>query len=77
MNEFRLKFEKEYLSILKTQINEGLEILRGLKISDDNYKDVVVNLNNANNIALQLEHDIAELEKENTNDENPANDVEA
>lgn len=68
MNEFRLKFEKEYLSILKTQINEGLEILRGLKISDDNYKDVVVNLNNANNIALQLEHDIAELEKENTND---------
>ena len=63
MNEFRLNFEKEYLSILKTQINEGLEILRGLKISDDNYKDVVVNLNNANNIALQLEHDIAELEK--------------
>ena len=68
MNEFRLKFEKEYLSILKTQINEGLEILRGLKISDDNYKDVVVNLNNANNIALQLEHDIVELTKENTND---------
>lgn len=64
----RLTFEIKYLDILKKQINEGLEILSGLKISDANYKDVVVNLNNANNIALQLEHDIVELTKENTND---------
>ena len=64
----RLTFEIKYLEILKKQINEGLEILSGLKISDANYKDVVVNLNNANNIALQLEHDIVELTKENTND---------
>ena len=64
----RLTFEIKYLDILKKQINEGLEILNGLKISDANYKDVVVNLNNANNIALQLEHDIVELTKENTND---------
>ena len=64
----RLTFEVRYLDILKKQINEGLEILSGLKISDANYKDVVVNLNNANNIALQLEHDIVELTKENTND---------
>ena len=64
----RLTFEIRYLEILKKQINEGLEILSGLKISDANYKDVVVNLNNANNIALQLEHDIVELTKENTND---------
>ena len=59
----RLTFEIKYLDILKKQINEGLEILSGLKISDANYKDVVVNLNNANNIALQLEHDIVELSK--------------
>ena len=64
----RLTFEIKYLDILKKQINEGLEILSGLKISDANYKDVVVNLNNANNIALQLEHDIVELTKEDTND---------
>ena len=64
----RLTFEVRYLDILKKQMNEGLEILSGLKISDANYKDVVVNLNNANNIALQLEHDIVELTKENTND---------
>ena len=64
----RLTFEIKYLDILKKQINEGLEILSGLKISDANYKDVVVNLNNANNIALQLENDIVELTKENTND---------
>jgi len=62
-NTFRLKFEKEYLAILKNQITEGLNILKVMKINDDKYKDVVVNLNNANNIALQLEHDIAELEK--------------
>lgn len=62
----RLTFEIRYLEILKKQINEGLEILNGLKISDTNYKDVVVNLNNANNIALQLEHDIVELTKEHT-----------
>ena len=62
----RLTFEIKYLDILKKQINEGLEILNGLKISDANYKDVVVNLNNANNIALQLEHDIVELSKPET-----------
>ena len=62
----RLTFEIQYLDILKKQINEGLEILSGLKISDANYKDVVVNLNNANNIALQLEHDIVELTKSET-----------
>ena len=62
----RLTFEIRYLEILKKQINEGLEILSGLKISDENYKDVVVNLNNANNIALQLEHDIIELSKPQT-----------
>ena len=64
----RLTFEIKYLDILKKQMNEGLEILNGLKISDANYKDVVVNLNKANNIALQLENDIVELTKENTND---------
>ena len=62
----RLTFEIKYLDILKKQINEGLEILSGLRISDANYKDVVVNLNNANNIALQLEHDIVELTKSET-----------
>ena len=57
----RLTFEIKYLEILKKQINEELNILSTMKISDENYKDVVVNLNNANNIALQLEHDIVEL----------------
>lgn len=62
----RLTFEIKYLEILKKQINEGLNILSTMKISDENYKDVVVNLNNANNIALQLEHDIVELSKPET-----------
>lgn len=62
----RLTFEIKYLDILKKQINEGLNILSTMKMSDENYKDVVVNLNNANNIALQLEHDIVELSKPET-----------
>jgi len=62
----RLTFEIKYLDILKKQIKEGLDILETMRISDTNYKDVVVNLNNANNIALQLEHDIVELTKEHT-----------
>lgn len=66
-NEFRVQFEKTYLTILKNQMSEGLEILKDMKISDDRYKDVVVNLNNANNIALQLAADILELTKETSN----------
>lgn len=66
-NEFRVQFEKTYLTILKNQMSEGLEILKDMKISDDKYKDVVVNLNNANNIALQLAADILELTKETSN----------
>lgn len=62
----RLTFEIRYLEILKKQIKEGLDILETMKISDENYKDVVVNINNANNIALQLEHDIVELSKPQT-----------
>lgn len=71
----RLTFEIKYLEILKKQINEGLNILSTMKISDENYKDVVVNLNNANNIALQLEHDIVELSKPETEnkEEEPTN----
>ena len=66
-NEFRVQFEKTYLTILKNQMSEGLEILKDMKISDDKYKDVVVNLNNANNIALQLAADILQLTKETSN----------
>jgi hypothetical protein len=73
-NEFRLNFERTYLSILREQISEGLIILKKLSIADDKYKDVVVNLNNANNIALQLEHDIEELTKPT---EEPTENVEA
>ena len=73
-NEFRLQFEKTYLAILREQISEGLIILKKLSIDNDKYKDVVVNLNNANNIALQLEHDIEELTKPT---EEPTENVEA
>ena len=67
--EERIEFENRYLEILKKQINEGLELLSNTSIGDAKYKDLVVNINNANNIALQLDNDIKELNKETTNEE--------
>ena len=62
--ENRIEFEKKYLGILLGQLNEGLDILTKTSIGDEKFKDLVVNINNANNIALQLQTDIIELEKE-------------
>ena len=62
--ENRIEFEKKYLDILLGQLNEGLDILNKTSIGDEKFKDIVVNINNANNIALQLQTDIIELEKE-------------
>ena len=67
--EERIEFENRYLEILKKQINEGLELLSNTSIGDAKYKDLVVNINNANNIALQLDNDIKELTKEEENKE--------
>ena len=62
--ENRIEFEKKYLDILLGQLNEGLDILNKTSIGDEKFKDLVVNINNANNIALQLQTDIIELEKD-------------
>ena len=67
--EERIAFETKYLEILKRQINEGLELLSNTSIGDASYKELVVNINNANNIALQLDADIKDLTKETENKE--------
>ena len=67
--EERIEFEKKYLEILRTHINEGLELLSNTSIGDVSYKDLIVNINNTNNIALQLYEDINELTKETTKEE--------
>lgn len=59
--EERIEFEQKYLEILKVKINDGLETLKQTAITDNNYKDLVVNINNSNNILLQLQNDINEL----------------
>ena len=58
------EFFQKYKDILKTQANDGLEILKKLKVDDDNYQKIVVNINNANNIATQLDKEIEAIEKE-------------
>lgn len=59
---FQDEFKKKYLKVLKKQMTEGLVELSRMKITDDKFKEVVINLNNCNNIALQLN---ADLTKEN------------
>lgn len=61
------EFFQKYRDILKTQANDGLEILKKLKVDDDNYQKIVVNINNANNIATQLDKEIEAIEKEDEN----------
>ena len=58
------EFFQKYKDILKNQANDGLEILKKLKVDDDNYQKIVVNINNANNIATQLDKEIEAIEKE-------------
>lgn len=58
------EFFQKYKDILKTQANDGLEILKKLKVDDENYQKIVVNINNANNIATQLDKEIEAIEKE-------------
>ena len=52
------EFFQKYKDILKNQANDGLEILKKLKVDDDNYQKIVVNINNANNIGNQLDKKI-------------------
>lgn len=59
---FQDEFKKKYLKVLKKQMTEGVVELSRMKITDDKFKEVVINLNNCNNIALQLN---ADLTKEN------------
>ena len=68
------EFFQKYKDILKNQANDGLEILKKLKVDDDNYQKIVVNINNANNIATQLDKEIEAIEKEEENKtEKPTN----
>lgn len=64
------EFFQKYKDILKTQANDGLEILKKLKVDDENYQKIVVNINNANNIATQLDKEIEAIEKEEENNLN-------
>jgi len=59
----REQLQKRYLQILRDQASEGLDILERMTVADKKYQQVVVNINNANNIAFQLENEI-EAQKE-------------
>lgn len=59
----REQLQERYLQILRDQASEGLDILERMTVADKKYQQVVVNINNANNIAFQLENEI-EAQKE-------------
>lgn len=45
---------QKYRDILLKQYTEGLDILANMTVKDKNYQTIVVNINNASNIAFQL-----------------------
>lgn len=57
------KLQKRYLDILRIQAEKGLDILEKMTVANKNYQQVVVNINNANNIAFQLETEIESAQK--------------
>lgn len=57
------ELQEKYISILRKQFTEGLIILEKMTVKDKDYQQVVVNINNANNIAFQLEMDIENQKK--------------
>lgn len=57
-------FQTKYIDILRKQRDEGLEFLSKMSIKDKDYERVVVNINNANNISYQLEHEIMNFESQ-------------
>lgn len=57
------EMQEKYIKILRKQFAEGLAILEKMTVKDKDYQQVVVNINNANNIAFQLEMDIENQKK--------------
>jgi hypothetical protein len=57
------ELQEKYIRILRKQFTEGLIILEKMTVKDKDYQQVVVNINNANNIAFQLETDIENQKK--------------
>lgn len=57
------ELQEKYIRILRKQFTEGLIILEKMTVKDKDYQQVVVNINNANNIAFQLEMDIENQKK--------------
>lgn len=63
-SELQKEFQVKYLEILKKHMINGLAIIENMSILDEKYKDAIINLNNINNIALQINYDLTEKEKE-------------
>lgn len=60
----KIELQEKYVKILKKQFEEGLNILEKISVKNKHYQQIVVNMNNANNIAYQLELDIEKQKKD-------------
>ena len=59
------EFQTQFRDILLMQSDEGLDILMKMTVNNKNYKYVVENIVNANNIAMQLDFEINKVNDEN------------
>lgn len=58
------EFQTQFRDILLLQSDEGLDILMKMTVNNKNYKYVVENIVNANNIAMQLDFEINKINDE-------------
>lgn len=58
------EFQAQFRDILLLQSDEGLDILMKMTVNNKNYKYVVENIVNANNIAMQLDFEINKINDE-------------
>lgn len=59
----KIELQERYRNILISQCEEGLDLLEKLNVKDKSYQMLVVNINNANNIAYQLGVEIENQKK--------------
>ena len=58
-----IEIKERYKEILEKQLEEGLVKLETISITEEKYRDLVVNINNAMNIITQLTFDIEKLQE--------------
>lgn len=56
--------QERYIKIIRKAAEDGLDILENIDVRHPKFQQIVVNINNASNIAYQLEEDLKRQDAE-------------